>query len=73
MDRRRGLADTGPRVKIPENLVGGWLAFEGAGERRRLSPIPARWEQASDAELIALLAKAAVVPSPRARQKPSEG
>lgn len=29
----------------------GWLCFECAGERRRLSPIPADWNRASDAQL----------------------
>lgn len=60
-DRRRGLTNTGPRVKINPDLAGGWLAFEGAGERRRLSPIPDGWREASDAELARLLAKAKTV------------
>ena len=60
-DRRRGLKDTGPRVKISTGLAGGWLAFEGGGERRRLTPIPAGWFDASSAELVRMLERAAVV------------
>ncbi|HEY0019875.1 MAG TPA: hypothetical protein VGC13_26480 [Longimicrobium sp.] len=28
-------------------LQGGWLCFENSGEKRRLSPIPAEWENAA--------------------------
>jgi hypothetical protein len=52
--RRRGLSDSGPRVKISADLTGGWLAFEGGNQRRRLTPIPAGWEEMSDDELAAL-------------------
>src|SRR5687768_6483162 len=52
--RRRGLSDSGPRVKISEDLTGGWLAFEGGGQRKRLTPIPNGWEDLSDTELAAL-------------------
>lgn len=31
----------------------GWLAFQHGDERRRLSPIPANWQRASEAELEA--------------------
>jgi hypothetical protein len=66
-DRRRGLPDTGPRVKIDPHLATGWLAFEGAGERRRFSPVPPGWREASDAELEDLLARATVVAVRRGR------
>ena len=46
------------RVKIPKHMVSGWLAFEGRAVRRRLSPIPSGWEEASDAELSCYCAKA---------------
>lgn len=36
----------------------GWLAFQSNEENRRLSPIPPRWEEASDADLAAYLRKA---------------
>lgn len=60
-DRRRGYPDDVPRVKIGSTLEGGWLAFEGAGERRRLTPIPPDWLELSDADLNALLARASIV------------
>jgi hypothetical protein len=60
-DRRRGLSDTGPRVKIDPSLAAGWLTFEGAGERRRLTPVPPNWLTMSDSELVQLLAKATVI------------
>jgi hypothetical protein len=60
-DRRRGASDRAPRVKIDPALATGWLAFEGAGERRRIAPIPEGWFEMSDAELARLVAKAAVV------------
>ena len=31
----------------------GWLSFQHGDERRRLSPIPADWQRATDAELEA--------------------
>jgi hypothetical protein len=35
-----------------ERLKGGWLTFENAtGSRKRLAPIPRRWETAPDARL----------------------
>jgi hypothetical protein len=37
----------------------GWLCFESAVERRRLASYPRDWERLSDAELCALLEKAA--------------
>jgi len=35
-----------------------WLLFESPREIRRLRPYPESWQQASDATLLALLAKA---------------
>jgi hypothetical protein len=65
--RRRGLGDSGPRVRIAADLTGGWLAFDGGGDRRRLSPIPEGWETMSDAELVLLSRKALAVAVRRAR------
>ena len=41
-------------------VIYGWLAFEPAqgGEKRRLSPIPALWDRATDEELERMLARA---------------
>ena len=39
-------------------LLGGWLCFESATEKRRLLPIPRNWESASE-ERLNLLCRAA--------------
>jgi hypothetical protein len=43
-----------------QNVIHGWLAFEQAsgGEKRRLSPIPGRWESLPEADLERLLERA---------------
>jgi hypothetical protein len=43
-----------------QSVINGWLAFEPAagGEKRRLSPIPARWERATESELAGMLEQA---------------
>ncbi len=43
-----------------QNVINGWLAFEPAagGAKRRLAPIPARWDSATEAELEAMLERA---------------
>ena len=56
-----------PRVTMPEGLSQGWLTFESAAERRRLSPIPSGWETATEAQLAALCARASTVPTRRVR------
>jgi hypothetical protein len=55
-------------VKLAPDLKGGWLAFEGGGERRRLSPVPPDWQRATEAELRRFLATALPVARP-ARQE----
>ena len=65
-DRRQGLPDEFPRIKLTDGLVGGWLSFESAGKRRRLSPIPPGWEELSDAELEQMCLRAS--PAASARQ-----
>ena len=66
-DRRRGRSEAGPRVKINPGLAGGWLAFESKRDRRRLSPVPAGWFEATEAELQRMLALATEVPGRRNR------
>jgi hypothetical protein len=39
------------RGGLREALQHGWICFESGGEKRRLTPIPPRWEQRSEAEL----------------------
>lgn len=43
----------------------GWVCFARAGEKRRLAPTPAGWDQASDEELLNLCRRA----SPDARRR----
>jgi hypothetical protein len=43
-----------------QNVINGWLAFESANgdEKRRLAPIPAKWESATEGELEDMLERA---------------
>jgi len=51
-DRRTpGRTRPAPRVNLGSEMARGWLAFESATERRRLCPIPAKWEDASTEQL----------------------
>jgi hypothetical protein len=55
------------RPAIDGQLAQGWLAFQGGESRRRLAPIPARWEEATDEQLRRWCSEAlAVVPRHRA-------
>ena len=67
-DRRGGTTD-GSRIRIPQGLSRGWLAFESGQDKRRLAPIPAGWEELTDAELESLCARATQAP---ARRRPGE-
>jgi hypothetical protein len=40
-----------------------WLCFESPAERRRVSPVPARWQQMPDDELEDLLGDSTSVPT----------
>jgi hypothetical protein len=63
---RRHYRDPEVRVKLGEQWIRGWLAFETRGEKRRLAPIPDQWENSSDDELEALCNSAQpVAPSKR--------
>lgn len=71
-DRRVGLAPNyaGPerrtgrerRVRTPglltPGLERGWLCFETDDDKRRLTPVPAGWDEAPEAELEGLLERA---------------
>jgi hypothetical protein len=46
-------------TQLSPEMESGWLAFHSeAGERRRVVPTPAGWDQLSDADLVRLLAGA---------------
>jgi hypothetical protein len=53
----RRMRDRRMQLRHPE-LTGGWVCFASGREKRRLSPPPARWDAASDAELETLCARA---------------
>jgi hypothetical protein len=55
LDRRK------PPPLLSPRLAAGWLAFECPTEKRRLAPIPAHWDQLTDAELERLCQSAARV------------
>lgn len=39
---------------LPAEMAEGWLCFEAAGEKRRLTPYPVDWEARDDAAIHAL-------------------
>ena len=49
------------RTEVTPTRSRGWLAFQSSRENRRLSPIPPRWEEASDADLAAFMREASPV------------
>jgi hypothetical protein len=50
------------RITLGSGYGSGWLTFESLDEKRRLNPIPRRWEDLTQAELRALCQKAKTVP-----------
>jgi hypothetical protein len=50
------------RVQLPEPYRTGWLFFESATQKRRLSPIPDGWQEASEDLLRGMCERAEVVP-----------
>ena len=63
---RRGTSAAHPfRGPVSTCHANGWLAFQSRQERRRLVPIPARWEHMTDSELAALCAQAVGRPNRR--------
>jgi hypothetical protein len=46
------------RITLNEGYGAGWLTFESLDEKRRLVPIPPRWDDLSQAELRVLCDKA---------------
>lgn len=54
--------EAGPAA-IDGQLVEGWLAFQAGESRRRLAPVPAGWEEATEEQLQRWCSEAlAVVP-----------
>ena len=52
----------GNHSRLPGAFRSGWLAFECDGRKRRLSPIPANWDQLGDQELGELCGEAEEAP-----------
>jgi hypothetical protein len=50
---------------LPEAFGGGWLCFESARSKRRLTPIPQRWREYQDEQLERMLRAAQPVNRPR--------
>jgi hypothetical protein len=46
------------RITLSEGYGAGWLTFESLNEKRRLTPIPSRWEELAQPELRSLCEKA---------------
>jgi hypothetical protein len=46
------------RITLSEGYGAGWLTFESLHEKRRLIPIPSRWEDLSQPELRTLCERA---------------
>lgn len=46
------------RITLSSGFGEGWLTFESLKEKRRLTPIPANWEQCGDAELRSFCTRA---------------
>jgi hypothetical protein len=55
-DRRVGLRSRATVVDSP--LANGWLTFESFTEKRRLAPVPPRWDEMSNHELMELWQRA---------------
>jgi hypothetical protein len=36
---------------LPDDMAAGWLCFDSSGEKRRLYPIPERWDEIADEDL----------------------
>ncbi len=60
---------------LPAEFGDGWLCFESSASKRRLTPIPANWRQAKDAELVTMLGRAQTVNRPnfQADDRPTAG
>ena len=46
---------------LPQSYRSGWLCFESATEKRRLTPLPPEWENLPLEQLTGLLAAAILV------------
>ena len=63
VSRKKGT--TGRWTYLPEQFGDGWLCFESATSKRRLTPVPPRWREYGDHELERMLEAAEPVNRPR--------
>jgi hypothetical protein len=50
---------------LPEEFGDGWLCFESATSKRRLTPVPPSWRDLSDTQLARFLDQAQTVNRPK--------
>ena len=60
--RRQGTSHGDSRSYLPGGFNDGWLCFETAGAKRRLTKYPQRWREFGDPELLRLLDQAQPAP-----------
>jgi hypothetical protein len=46
---------------LPEEFGDGWLCFESQFSKRRLTPVPANWQQSGPDDLVTMLHRATPV------------
>lgn len=56
VDRRQTVRNRS--ILVDARLANGWLTFESFTEKRRLAPVPPRWDEMSVRELIGLWERA---------------
>jgi hypothetical protein len=49
------------RLSVATEFADGWLTFQSEAEKRRLAPVPSDWFDLPEAQLAALLERAAPV------------
>lgn len=61
-DCRWTVWDTYPQSsQVMDGYEAGWLTFECEGEKRRITPVPDGWADASELQLLGYLAAAKIV------------
>jgi hypothetical protein len=58
---RRDLQTTDQWSYLPEEFGDGWLCFESQYSKRRLTPVPADWQDLGQEDLVKMLLQAAPV------------
>jgi hypothetical protein len=63
VERRQQAENSGEvRLRMRPGWEHGWLSFESSAEKRRLAPLPQKWEEGTDDQLREWLAKATPFP-----------